>query len=181
MAEEYISDDYVFAATPSGGVGPYTYLWDFDGQGTSTDPNPEWSWGIDDVGLRIVTLTITDSRGCEVTAVLEMLIIEAPDLDPLSADFTIDIDGQGSSGTSEAQALGMTLTPTVLGGSGSVTYAWTVWNENDNPVYVSTDPIPYFPPDTPNSCVGQVTLVVTDTVTLEEVTVGPYSWDWNCV
>ena len=107
-------------------------------------------------------------------------------LEPLEASFTIDVNGQGPSGGQGAQTTGWTGDSTVTGGSGSYTYAWTVWNESSSegaPLYTSTSADPNFPPSIPATCIGQAKLVVTDTVTLESVTVGPSvnDWDWDCV
>jgi hypothetical protein len=45
----------------SGGIAPYSYLWDFGDGETSTDENPSHSY--DDSGYYTVALTVTDDRG----------------------------------------------------------------------------------------------------------------------
>lgn len=52
-----------FSATVTGGVGPYTYLWEFiDGGATSDDQNPTHTFNA--VGLYVVKLTVTDACNC---------------------------------------------------------------------------------------------------------------------
>jgi hypothetical protein len=129
-------------------------------------------------GSYTVEFVVHDERGCTATKTLPVTVIT---LTPLSASFVIDIDGQGAIGGASPQTTGMTLTPTVGGGSGHYSYAWRVWNEYTEPLYTSTAAIPYFDPDQPSCCLGQATLVVTDTVTLLTVNAGPESWNWNCI
>lgn len=128
-----------------------------------------------------ITITVTDERGCEAEATLDVTVGA---LAALEASFVIDLNGQGATGGTGVESTGMTLTPTVSGGSGSYSYAWTVWNESGSeidPLHTSTDEVPVFPPDTPTTCVGQATLVVTDTLTMLTVEVGPENWDWDCI
>lgn len=63
-----------FMATPTGGIGPYTYLWDFnDGEdATSTLQNPTHVF--EQVGLYLVTVTVTDSCGCTATTVVPVAV-----------------------------------------------------------------------------------------------------------
>lgn len=127
-----------------------------------------------------ITITVTDERGCETSNTLDVTVGALP---PLSASFVIDIDGQGATGGVGGNNVDMTLTPTVSGGSGSYSYAWTVWNEytsEGSPLYTSTDEIPVFNP-VDSSCIGQAILVVTDTGTMLTFEVGPENWDWNCI
>lgn len=133
-------------------------------------------------GNYTITITITDERGCEATATLAVTVGA---LTALDASFIIDIDGQGATGGVGVAEVNMTLTPTVTGGSGNYSYAWTVWNEYTSeiaPDFTSTDEIPVFTP-IPSCCVGQATLTVTDTSTMLTVDVGPnfWDWNWNCV
>lgn len=128
-----------------------------------------------------ITVIVTDERGCTAEATLPVTVGATA---PLAADFTIDVNGAGATGGSGAQTTGWTGDSTVTGGSGSYSYAWTVWNESSSeiaPLYTSAVADPNFPPNIPASCVGQAKLVVTDTLTMAQVTVGPYAWDWDCI
>jgi hypothetical protein len=127
-----------------------------------------------------ITIEVTDERGCEASVTLPVTVGV---LTPLDATFVIDIDGQGATGGTGVPGVNMTLTPTVTGGSGNYSYAWTVWNENTSegsPLFTSTDEIPIHTP-VPTCCVGQATLTVTDTSTMLTFDVGPNNWDWNCI
>ncbi|WP_439627626.1 PKD domain-containing protein [Gemmata sp.] len=54
-----------FTVTPSGGVGPYTYLWTFGDGETSTDQNPSHTY--EEAGPYSPSVTVTDACGTEVT------------------------------------------------------------------------------------------------------------------
>ncbi|HLE95894.1 MAG TPA: S8 family serine peptidase, partial [Candidatus Thermoplasmatota archaeon] len=48
-----------FDATVAGGIAPFSFAWDFNGEGTSTDEDP--SFAFPTAGLKTVTLTVTDA------------------------------------------------------------------------------------------------------------------------
>jgi PKD repeat protein len=54
-----------FTATPSGGVAPYTYSWDFDDGGSSALQNPSHTYTT--CGEFEATVTVTDACGCQAT------------------------------------------------------------------------------------------------------------------
>jgi len=60
----------------SGGIAPYSYLWEFGDGETSTDENPSHSY--DDSGYYTVSLTVTDDRGNTDTQVREGYISVEP-------------------------------------------------------------------------------------------------------
>ncbi len=62
-----------FSGAPS---GSYTYFWDFDDGGYSTQQHPTHSYGVN--GIYDISLTVTDSLGCDSTYV-EMAFIEVED------------------------------------------------------------------------------------------------------
>jgi hypothetical protein len=123
------------------------------------------------------------------------------DVGPCALDitFNVDIDGNGPYGSHQPNDDGiMTLTPSVVGGSGTYTYEWLIYNENTSsgaPLTTSTSALPVIDLTTvvgSTSCGGQVLLHVTDSITLQEqFTVtsdnmgsfggDPYSWDWTCI
>lgn len=59
--EGCVSLEVDFTATPSGGVSPYTYLWDFDDGTTSTAQNPTHTFTV--AGTYEVVVTVTDACG----------------------------------------------------------------------------------------------------------------------
>ncbi len=63
-----------FTATPSGGVAPYTYAWDFGDGGTSTDQNPTHAYTA--AGVYTVTVTVTDACGNTATDTVEVTVSE---------------------------------------------------------------------------------------------------------
>ncbi|UCC18110.1 MAG: PKD domain-containing protein [Dehalococcoidales bacterium] len=60
----------------SGGISPYSYLWEFGDGETSTDENPAHSY--DDSGYYTVSLTVTDDRGNTDTQTREGYISVEP-------------------------------------------------------------------------------------------------------
>jgi hypothetical protein len=60
----------------SGGIPPYSYLWEFGDGETSTDENPSHSY--DDSGYYTVSLTVTDDRGNSDTQIREGYISVEP-------------------------------------------------------------------------------------------------------
>lgn len=63
-----------FTGTPLGGVAPYTYAWDFNGDGTidATTQNPTYTFNTTSTGDFTVSLKITDFEGAYGTAVLDL-------------------------------------------------------------------------------------------------------------
>jgi hypothetical protein len=60
----------------SGGIAPYSYLWEFGDGETSTDENPSHSY--DNTGYYTVSLTVTDDRGNSSTHTREGYIAVEP-------------------------------------------------------------------------------------------------------
>jgi hypothetical protein len=60
----------------TGGIAPYSYLWEFGDGETSTDENPSHSY--DDSGYYTVSLTVTDDRGNTDTQVRDGYISVEP-------------------------------------------------------------------------------------------------------
>ena len=60
----------------SGGIAPYSYLWEFGDGETSTDENPTHAY--DDSGYYTVSLTVTDDRGNADTQTRESYISVEP-------------------------------------------------------------------------------------------------------
>lgn len=92
-------------ANPTGGTGPYTYVWD-DGQTTQTASN---------LCSGIYEVTVTDANGCEVTT---SIVINPP-----TCDLDVSVDGTdvscngGSDGT-------VTATPITNQNNTPFTYLW---------------------------------------------------------
>jgi PKD repeat protein len=113
-----------FNVTPSGGVGPYTYAWDFDDGGTSTSQNPTHTFAA--AGTYEVTITVTDSCDCEETETVIVYVITPPGCDcsscpdgaPLYYTFTL------SGGTGDfAGANGDYIVPYVPDSAPSCSYS----------------------------------------------------------
>jgi PKD repeat protein len=68
-----------FTSVVAGGVGPYTYRWDYSDGSFSTEPNPTHIF--ETPGVRPVQLTVRDSRGSTTVASLTIVLDESSDLD----------------------------------------------------------------------------------------------------
>jgi len=107
---------HTFGATATGGVGPYTWAWDFgDAAGTSTEQNPTYSYPAD--GAYTATVTVTDADARTATFDVVVTVNNAPlsvVADTATSVYTID----------EGETLDFTAVP--AGGSGTyTTWAWT--------------------------------------------------------
>lgn len=72
-----------FSASASGGTPPYSYAWEFGGDGSSTQQNPSHTF--QNPGSYTVTLTITDSQGQSVTRTITVTVNEPAGTEPPSA------------------------------------------------------------------------------------------------
>ncbi|MEO6232871.1 MAG: PKD domain-containing protein [Ferruginibacter sp.] len=71
-----------FTSTVTGGTAPFTYTWDFGGNGTATTANPIHpftSLGCG-TGTFAVKLTVTDSKGCSTVITHNVNVLQAPDV-----------------------------------------------------------------------------------------------------
>jgi gliding motility-associated-like protein len=94
-------------ATPGGGVGPYTYLWNPTAQTTQTAVN---------LCSGLYVVTVTDSHGCSTTTSLPVSITQPIQLtDTASAIDSVSCNG-GNDGT---------VILTANGGTSPYTYAWS--------------------------------------------------------
>lgn len=93
--------EFTFSATVVGGTAPYSYEWDFDGDGTtdSTDPPPV-VFTFADYGFYIGTLKITDNNGDSITTEIVTdarrldLAVDQENVD-LGTSFLFTLDGFG--------------------------------------------------------------------------------------
>ncbi len=93
------------SVTPSGGVGPYTYLWaPSGGTGATTTPRP----------AGIYTVTFTDANGCTGTATVNIPNAAAPTA-TITAVVNVTCFGASTGSATVAAS----------GGTGPYTYAWT--------------------------------------------------------
>lgn len=76
------NDPCCFTFTNSSTIGScgsiVSYLWDFGDGETSTSTNPTHCYDAEDAGPWNVTLTVTDTSGCEDSAVMEVLCSPNP-------------------------------------------------------------------------------------------------------
>lgn len=105
--------------------------------------------------------------------------------DELAGSFTAETSGPLDPGAGL-----LTLTPTITGGSGNYSYAWSAWSEHGgssgSPAFTDTDEIGLWTPLYAHSsgngiCSGEAALIVTDTVTALTLELGPEPWTWWCV
>jgi gliding motility-associated-like protein len=89
-------------ANPSGGIGPYTYLWTPGGQTTQT---------ISGVGAGTYNVDVTDSAGCVLTLTITLT-------QPAGMNFTT------ANTATSCTACNGTATVNVSGGTGPFTYSW---------------------------------------------------------
>jgi PKD repeat protein len=69
---------FEFEAGVAGGTEPYTYSWDFDGEGSSDDDDVI-DHTFDEAGSYDVGLTVTDSIGQSASDSMEITVEEAPE------------------------------------------------------------------------------------------------------
>jgi len=89
----YVGDTVQFIDTTHGGMSPYSYSWDFNGDGTldSFNQNPIWTYYTP--GQYEVTLTVTPFR-CEPKNITKMLVVQIPPPmpEPLPGGETVGIE-----------------------------------------------------------------------------------------
>jgi PKD repeat protein len=100
-----------FAATPTGGTGPYTYWWNFTDGSWSTASAPRHAFAT--AGTYKVYLTVTDAAGATANTTATVTVWE-----PLTVSVASNVGG-GTVGTA------FTFTATSAGGAGGTTYAWS--------------------------------------------------------
>src|ERR687898_887889 len=70
---------FEFEADEAGGTEPYTYSWDFDGEGNNGESNEQTvSHTFEEAGSYNVGLTVTDSGGQSASDSMEITVEEAP-------------------------------------------------------------------------------------------------------
>ncbi|MDX9751391.1 MAG: gliding motility-associated C-terminal domain-containing protein, partial [Flavobacteriales bacterium] len=101
--------DGSIALTITGGVAPYTYLWNTNSQaGTLTG-----------IGAGTYSVTVTDANGCTITGTWTL---EAPE--PITAEATVAVQPGGHGTTCHGGDDGA-ITTVVSGGTAPYTYAWS--------------------------------------------------------
>ena len=101
-----------FSSSPSGGTGGYTYSWVLNGNQVST--SQDFSYSFSSSGSYTLTVTITDSVGQSSSSSVTVTINSNPSVTEASSQNPTDV---GNS---------VTFTPTLSGGTGSMTYSWLV-------------------------------------------------------
>jgi PKD repeat protein len=69
---------FEFEADVAGGTEPYTYSWDFDGEGSGESNEQTVSHTFEEDGRYNVRLTVTDSIGQSASDSMEITVEEAP-------------------------------------------------------------------------------------------------------
>ena len=71
-----------FNSSVNSGTPPFTYVWDFGGNGTSTSQNPVHAFTSLGCGTAsfVVSLTVTDSKGCSSVITHAVSVLQAPDV-----------------------------------------------------------------------------------------------------
>ncbi|HLG35528.1 MAG TPA: gliding motility-associated C-terminal domain-containing protein, partial [Bacteroidia bacterium] len=124
-------------ANPSGGIGPYTYLWTSSGPPVQCPTCPS----NDSVCVATYTVLITDVNGCTATASIT--------LNPAATSLTVNITGANYNGWGEpcnGDCLD-SLFVTTTGGTPPYVYTWSTPCTNDTCL---------------NICAGVYTVTVTD-------------------
>lgn len=85
----YLGAPSIFTPSPSGGTGPYTFLWNFGDGGISSDSVATHQFS--GTGLYNVSVVATDANGCQVSCSTPVNVIVAPQV---VADFTFDFQSQ---------------------------------------------------------------------------------------
>uniref|UniRef100_UPI0024943FFA HYR domain-containing protein n=1 Tax=Seonamhaeicola maritimus TaxID=2591822 RepID=UPI0024943FFA len=113
------NSDGTATATPSGGVGPYTYLWSPGGQTTATATG---------LSQGSYTVTVTDSNNCQVTETIIVAdIIDINITYEAACDPNISVDLQRL----YIRLLDELGTPLITGGYGNLTYTWNFGSNVD--------------------------------------------------
>ncbi|WP_242095162.1 HYR domain-containing protein [Aestuariivivens sediminicola] len=125
--------DGTASATPSGGVGPYTYSW-ITSDGSGLNPTAQNQTGL---SQGTYTVTVTDSTGCQIT---ESIIVA--DLITIILDYETACDPNESIDLQHLyiRLLDGTGNPLITGGYGNLSYTWNfgtnvetvIGNPNDN-------------------------------------------------
>ncbi|MBL4657529.1 MAG: hypothetical protein JKX73_05975, partial [Flavobacteriales bacterium] len=97
--------DGTASATVSGGVAPYTYLWD--------DPGAQTTQTATGLGDGVYNVVITDAGGCTGSSLVAINSPSAPSITAVGTDPSSCSNSDGS------------VTSTVTGGSAPFTYAWS--------------------------------------------------------
>ena len=113
-----LSNGKAYPENISGGNGGYNYLWS-DGQLTDTAFN---------LGIGSYTLTVTDSKACSNTMVVDAT-------QPDSIYITLDQDSITCFGESN----GMAFLDSISGGTGDFTYSWDLFAIAQNPTNATND------------------------------------------
>lgn len=102
-----------FTASPTGGVGAYTYAWDFgDSIGTSTSRTPGYTY--DTPGDYVAVVTVTDSAAHTASASIQITALPLP--------LTVVLTAAPPNGVAP---LAVALAAIPAGGVAPYTYAWT--------------------------------------------------------
>jgi PKD repeat protein len=108
----YAPLNVIFTGNASGGIGPYSYAWDFgDGTAGSTLQNPSHSYLA--VGTYTAKLTVTDSLGSSGTASV-----------PVTVTPVLSVSVQGTPATVGPAPLTVNVSSSVAGGTPPYTYDW---------------------------------------------------------
>lgn len=121
-----VGNDINFTSTTIGGLAPFSYAWDFNGEGNSTDENPIFSFNTP--GTKTITVVVVDANGSSASYQFEIDVLDAP-----QAVFS-------ASAVSGCEDLDVTFTESSTAPAGQILTTWS-WNfDNGNTSNVQNPP-----------------------------------------
>jgi PKD repeat protein len=150
LAQCVTNNSYQFTSTVTGGVGPYTYLWDFNDGTYGNTANPTHVYATS--GEHDVTLIVKDSKGCEAHASTIQLYVGAK---PVASFDIYDHSGSGA-------GISFSSTSTIAGGW--LTYRWDLGNGTTSTLS-NPGPIYYAPGDYAVTLIATGNFGCSDTIT----------------
>ena len=163
-----VGDTVTFTGGASGGASPYTYSWDFNGEGSSAQQSPTYSFGTQ--GSKNCVLTVTDA-------------CSSVDTDSVTVQVNPTLSGSSGGPYSGDICNPVSFSGTATGGIPTYTYSWSFSDggsaSGQNPTHQFTSDGSYTATVTVTSADGQsdpdTASVTISTAALVAEAGGPYS------